>query len=289
MPPKKQSQKAPKFKCDTIAVVGVGLIGGSIGLAAVRRKLAGRIIGIGRNEAKLKRAIKLGAISEYATSIAKGVAEADLVVVCTPVDHIVEHATEAISAGKPNAIVTDAGSTKGSIVAAMTSSGSSFIGSHPLAGSDQTGVEHSREDLFEGRVVVVTPTRKNSDDQVNRLSSFWSSLGSEVLSMSPRAHDAALASTSHLPHVLASALAKATSEDNLRLTAGGWQDTTRIAAADPELWQQILLDNEKDVLKSIDRFTKVLQMYREAIENRSASKLKRLLQQGKMRRDAVGS
>jgi prephenate dehydrogenase len=164
-----------------------------------------------------------------------------------------------------------------------------FVGSHPLAGSEKTGSEAARADLFEGRVVVVTESEVSDHDAVDTIEDFWQSLGATVVRMSPAEHDAALARTSHLPHLLASALAIATPDDLLPLTAGGWCDTTRIAASDPELWRQIFLANRVHTLKALADFETVLLSLRAAVEQADADRLTALLAEGKRRRDAVGS
>jgi prephenate dehydrogenase len=276
-----------------VAIVGVGLIGGSIGLALRRSGFAGEVIGIGRpqSKAKLEQAKQLGAITSLATDLKKGVANADFVVVCTPVGNIADTVLEAASAAPNHALLTDAGSTKASIVAkvetALPASGH-FVGSHPLAGSEKTGVEFARPDLFENRVVVVTPTKQTKPDDIETAGEFWSSLGAKVLSLPPDIHDAALAGTSHLPHLIASALAGVTPPDQLNLTAGGWRDVTRIAAADPALWTQILLENRVHVLKSLRGFEKTVQAIRSAMEREDAAQLRALLTEGKQVRDALG-
>src|SRR5262249_49195574 len=141
-----------------------------------------------------------------------------------------------------------------------------FVGSRPLAGSEKSGVENARADLFDGRVVVVTPSRKNKPEVLANISDFWSGLGATVLIMSPAEHDKALATTSQLPHLVAAAVARVTGKDELPLTAGGWRDLTRIAAGDPELWTQILLENRSHVLKSLSGFEKTVAAYRVALE-----------------------
>jgi prephenate dehydrogenase len=276
-----------------VAVVGVGLIGGSIGLALRKRKLAGSVIGIGRaqSQSSLKEAVGLGAIDSATADLEQGVAEADFLVICTPVQEIVSYALQAAKAAPNHAILTDAGSTKASVVAnveAAIGPGKHFVGSHPLAGSEKKGVRFARADLFEGRVTIVTTSDRTSKDDVQAVSNFWSSLGSNVLTMSPAAHDQALAGTSHLPHLVAAALAGVTLPSDLPLTAGGWRDVTRIAAGDPDLWTQILLENRANVLKSLTGFEKTVAEFRSVIERGDFAQLRALLTEGKQVRDAVG-
>jgi prephenate dehydrogenase len=278
---------------NTVAIIGVGLIGGSIGLALRKRGLAGEVIGIGRPESRphLENAKQLGGISGSTTNIQQGVANADLVIVCTPVSDIAYYLIEAAKASPDHALLTDAGSTKVSIVAKVESAmppGKRFVGSHPLAGSEKTGVQAARPDLFEDRVVIVTPTLHTKAEDLQAATDFWAHLGAKVLELSPEVHDEALAGTSHLPHVMAAALAGITRQTDLMLTAGGWRDVTRIAAGDPNLWTQILLENRVNVLKSLTGFEKKVQAFRSAIEREDAALLRALLTEGKQVRDALG-
>jgi len=270
-------------------------LGGSIGLALRERRLAERVIGIGRNASRLEKARGLGAVDEGTTDLSSGVADADLVVICTPVEEISRIGRSVVTNSSPGALITDVGSTKEQIVrefSKITSTrrqGPSFVGSHPIAGSEKAGVEAARPNLFQDRVCVITPTKKVDRGHVTRLSSFWTGLGARVIEMTPKAHDSALASTSHLPHLIASALAVSTSKGLLDLVGGGWLDSTRIAAGEPELWQQILNGNAAHVLNSLANFEKVLNKFRKAIQNRDATTLRKLLQAGKDHRDIVGN
>jgi prephenate dehydrogenase len=278
------------------AIVGVGLIGGSIGLALRRAGVARRIVGVGRSAANLQRAIACGAIDQLVLESAGELPEVDLVIVCTPVDHVAKHVAWWANSAAQGALVTEAGSTKARIVSEVDQQlhghnprQARFIGSHPLAGSEKTGVEHARENLFDGRVVVITPTDRTSPSAIEEVQEFWKSLGAGVIPMTPAAHDEAVAATSHLPHVVASALAAVTPPELLKLAAGGWLDTTRIAAGDVSLWQQILLENRGPVLAALAKLENELHSWRRALEQRDAAAIESLLQQGKTIRDAVGN
>jgi prephenate dehydrogenase len=275
---------------DTVAILGVGLIGGSIGLALRRRGLARRVIGIGRRAESLRVALDLGAVTCSTLMPQEGVAEADLVVVCTPVGRIVEDVLALAQHCQQGTLITDVGSTKAAIVVELAGSlpqGVQFIGSHPLAGSERSGAAAAEADLFLDRVVIVTPEATTPADRLQALGDFWHSLGARVVQMSADEHDRALAATSHLPHLVASALAVATPEELLGLTATGWADSTRIASGDPDLWRQIFFSNRDSLLDSLARFEEQLVAFRQAIDNRDAEVLVELLTEAKRRRDSV--
>jgi prephenate dehydrogenase len=280
-----------------VTIVGVGLIGGSVGLAMRARNVAGRIVGTGSRPATLEAARKLGAITEIATEPDKAVAGAELVVICAPIDHIVEQALRLAPHCPPGTLMTDAGSTKAQIVAQIERASAEpgwrhdvrFVGSHPLAGNEKQGPRHASAELFEGRTVVITPSDSSPAADVETVSEFWRSLGAKTVKMPAAEHDAALAMTSHLPHLVAAAIAGATPEEYVTLTAGGWQDTTRIAAGDPALWRQILLANRENLLDALDRLTQLLSEWRHALQHGDARAMERLLAEAKRIRDVVGS
>lgn len=292
---------------ETVAIIGVGLIGGSIGLGLRQRSLARRVIGVGRREETLREAMRCGAITEYSLDLASGISEADRMVVCTPVEQIAGYVMQCIEHGRPGALVMDAGSTKRAIVlqvrervdalesqAATDSDGDTdchsrpkFVGCHPMAGSEKTGVRHAHGDLLQGRVVVITPEETVSPQDIAAAESFWGALGARVMRLTAEQHDQMVASISHLPHAVASILAAATPESDLRLAASGWLDTTRIAAGDVELWRQILSQNRDCVLQSLEQFGKVLNSFTLALKQQDDAALTRLLALGKQRRDAL--
>lgn len=287
-------------KWDTIAILGVGLIGGSIGLALRQRGLCRRIVGVGRRTSTLTAARRHGAIDAATTQIARGVGEAQLVVVCTPVEQVVGHVLEVMAHCPADTLITDVGSTKSSIVHGVESAVANarangqalqgrFVGSHPMAGSEKKGVRYASAELFVGRAVIVTPGPTTLPRDVATIERFWRALGGRVTQQLPEAHDAAVAAISHLPHLLASALAAMSPKEHLPLAAGGWRDTTRIAGGDAELWRQILLDNRHEVLKSLANFTTMLEQFRTALEQGDSPALSRLLELGKKIRDAVGN
>jgi prephenate dehydrogenase len=279
-------------RLNTVAIVGVGLIGGSIGMALRQRGLAERVIGIGRRQTSLRNARRVGAVTNTTIELPRGVAEAELVIVCSPVGQIVEHICEAAQHCPPGTLITDAGSTKQAIVEAVDGRlprGCRFLGSHPLAGSEKSGASFAKADLFDGRVAIITPTRNTRAEDYDLLEQFWSALGSVVMQMSPEEHDRALAITSHLPHAVAAALSAGLPENFFRLAGTGLLDTTRIAAGDPELWTPIFLTNRQNLLAGIEAFTAQLSAMAEALQRNDAQALEHFLALAKKNRDALGS
>ena len=282
---------------DSVAIVGVGLIGGSIGQALRERKLAREVVGIGRQERNLRTAEKLGAIDRGTTVLAEGVAQAEIVVICTPVDTVAQLIVATAAACPARTIISDVGSTKEAIVttaeAALASrrNGPWFVGSHPLAGDHRRGVGFSRGDLFERRKVIVTSTDTSHRAAVMNIVQFWQNLGAAVVEMGPAEHDDALAVISHLPHLVASALAYSTPKELLPLAASGWRYTTRIAGGDPALWRAIVAANRQHVLDALVRFDEALAVIREALEQGDDEQLFGFLERAKWvksSRDALG-
>jgi prephenate dehydrogenase len=277
---------------DTLTVVGVGLIGGSIGLAVRERGLARRVVGVGRSRDSVDRAVASGAIDEGFVDAVPAVRSADLVVICTPVDLIALQVLDLAPHCRPDTLFTDAGSTKSAIVRAVESNmlnAVRFVGSHPLAGSEKRGAENGDGRLFQGRVAVVTRTEHTDPAALQSVCAFWQALGSRVRVMNPEEHDRALALTSHLPHVMAAALAGALPEELFELAATGFRDTTRVAGGDPSIWTPILAQNRAAVLDSLATLRERLELFRQALETGNAGQIDGLLSQAKRRRDALGS
>jgi prephenate dehydrogenase len=276
----------------TITIVGAGLIGASLGLAAKQRGLARRVRGLGRQQASLDRARAVGAIDEGFLEPAAALEGAGLVVFCTPVDRIADQVLAYAPYCSPGTLVTDAGSTKGTIVAAVEDKlppGITFVGSHPLAGSEKRGPEHADANLFEGRWTVVTRTPRTEPAALAKIVAFWQAAGARVTIMTPDEHDRALAVTSHLPHFVAAALAGILPAALYNLTASGFQGSTRIAAGDPGLWTAIFAHNREALLQALGPFDERLHQLRLALENSDWSAMEALLRQAKKVRDALGS
>jgi prephenate dehydrogenase len=285
----------------TVAIVGVGFIGGSIGRALRERGLAENVVGIGRRQESLRTARRVGAVDHTTVDLAKGVAEAELVIVCTPAGRIVDDVRRVAENCPPGTLITDAGSTKQTIVEAFTVDtddpsaeavlprGCRFLGSHPMAGSEKMGPAHATPNLFEGCVAVVTPTKSTLAEDFDLLDSLWTALGAMVVKMSAAEHDRAVALTSHLPHAVAAVLASSVPEEFFRLISTGFLDTTRIAAGGTEIWKDIFMLNRENVLKALSVFGQNLASLESAIRNSDVAELERILTLAKNNRDALGS
>jgi prephenate dehydrogenase len=274
-------------RLETVAIVGVGLIGGSIGLALRARGLASRVVGVGRDLRKLEQARKRGAIDRAVTEFAQGVEGAEVVVVCTPVSRIPHDVGRATESAPASALVTDAGSTKRQIVETVEAdplAAGMFVGAHPLAGSERSGSAHAQEDLFQDRVCVLTPTPQTTANRLQRARGFWAALGCRVLEMSPLEHDEVLAYTSHLPHALAAALASAVPADWQALAAGAFRDGTRVAAADTDLWTAIFRDNRGPLLKALDTLQDRVSAFKYAVMTDDEEAIRRWWEEARQRR-----
>lgn len=245
-----------------LAVVGLGLVGGSVARGVKARRLAEEVVGVGRDPSRLHEARRAGAIDRAATELAGGLRGADLVLLATPVGSLPALAREAWALLEPGAVLTDVGSVKGEIVAAVgacpSRPGVGFVGGHPLAGSEQSGFPSSHPDLFEGSVTILTPTGATPPEAVARVTALWEGLGSQVRLMPPGEHDRTVAVISHLPHLAAYALVGVTGEEVLSLAARGFRDTTRIAASDETLWVDIFRGNRAALLAALDHLTALL-------------------------------
>ncbi|MBY0589038.1 prephenate dehydrogenase [bacterium] len=255
-----------------VGIVGVGLIGASIGRALKERNLCRRVIGIGRSPHSLAEAMNAGAIDEAHERIGPELSQAEFVIVATPVPLVVEMVRRLWTVVSPEAVITDVASTKGSILDALDRLDpyhqrvAEFVGSHPMAGSHKRGPAASDPDLFVGRTCVVVRGRRTSDLTFDRVSAFWRSLGMDVQEMPAVEHDERVARISHLPHVASFALALACHEQDLLLAGPGFRDTTRLAGSPPALWAEILKENRPQVLPAIDSFLEKLSELRSLIE-----------------------
>jgi len=283
------------------AIIGVGLIGGSLGMILRRKVLADQVVGVGRRVENLKTAVALGAIDRYVADPQEGVVGADLVVLATPVDTYERHLREWAHCLVPGAIVSDVGSVKGSLVErseATMPAGVHFVGAHPIAGKEKTGVAAGSDQLFRGARCILTPTKRTDPTAFDRVRQLWEETGSIVLTMDPHLHDQILGAVSHLPHVVAFALMNALADlrdqqvPSLDLTGhsgGGLRDTTRIAASSPEMWRDIFLWNRDNVVSYIDRYTRVLEELKQLIKVGDAAGIEKLLERAKGEREKLNS
>lgn len=274
-----------------VAIIGVGLIGGSIGLALKNSKLKDiRIIGIGRNPERLKLALDLNAIDEMTTDSRSGVKDADIVFICLPVGLIAKTAEDIMHYCKKTAIITDVGSVKEVIVNEIEKHTShrkskklpEFLGGHPIAGSEKTSVKYASPDLFKNAVVVLTPTSKNTAAALKKIKELWRCMNAKVKIMSAKKHDRVIAYTSHLPHMIAFALVKAV--NHLEFAGSSFRDTTRIVSSDPSMWADIVSENRENIMKAIDEFKKELLNIEEAS---SREKIFKIFRESKSKRDKI--
>jgi len=271
---------------ERVAVIGVGLIGGSFALALKAAKRCGHVAGSGRGAANLRLALERGAIDSIAPDAAAAVRNADLVLIATPVAQIGNVLVSIGSGIKPGAIVTDAGSTKRDVVAAARAAlgarVAQFIPAH-------SGAAAASAALFRGRRVVLAPLEENRQADIDVLSGLWSALGARVSRMTPQAHDAVFAAVSHLPHLLAYALVHEISErpDSAELfgyAAGGFRDFTRIASSHPEMWRDICVANSDQLLKEVSSFSSELEKIKKLLQTRDAASLEKLFAEARAAR-----
>ncbi|HEY6838603.1 MAG TPA: prephenate dehydrogenase/arogenate dehydrogenase family protein [Geobacteraceae bacterium] len=279
-----------------LAIIGVGLIGGSLARALREKREVGEIVGIGRGAANLQRAVELGVIDRYEHDVCAGVAGADMVFLATPVCSIVPITRQIAPALDPGCIVTDGGSVKGDIVSAceeLMPAGRHFVGGHPIAGTEHTGVEASFATLYRGKRCIVTPTARTDADALAKVVRMWEAAGSEVVVMDVGKHDRVVAAISHLPHMVAYSLVNAVGgydrldEGILKYSAGGFRDFTRIASSDPVMWRDIALMNRECILELMDYFTGYFAELRALVAEKDAAGLEAFFTRSKESRDAI--
>lgn len=279
-----------------VSIVGVGLIGGSIGLALRKIKRNIRVTGIGRNTVKLARAKKAGAVEKFTTDFVEGVKDADLIIIAVPVSKTSEMIKKLIDGIKTGTIVIDVGSVKGKVVKEaerlLTGKGH-FVGTHPMAGSERTGVENAKAGLFQGSTCIITETRKTDKDALNAVRALWKAVGANVLILDPETHDRLVAEVSHLNHVLAFALASQVGENHRRnediskIAAGSYNDMTRIATSSSGIWADICIDNRVALLKSISNYEKKLTILKTLINKKDKSALIKKFDRAKKSREDI--
>jgi cyclohexadieny/prephenate dehydrogenase len=274
---------------EQVTILGPGLLGASIGMAAKERGLAARVHTWSRREATRAKCQEQSWCDAVFETAVEAVVGSDLVIVCTPVETIVPLMESVAGALSQGALVTDVGSTKVAICAGLDeffpAGGPVFIGSHPMAGSELGGLENAMPNLFEGAACMITPSESVEVSAKEAMSGFWEALGMFVRETTPLQHDRIVAHVSHLPHMLASALCVYIAGKNAafgEMAGPGLRDTTRVAAGDAELWRQILESNRDEVLASIDGFIDVAKGMRDALADQDGAALKDLLEKGRL-------
>jgi len=278
-----------------VTVIGVGLLGGSAALAIKAYDPGVRVAGVGRRQSSLDAALGVGAIDTAHLDAAEATGRSDLVILATPVgafEQYLRAIAPVLRKGPKHsgALVTDVGSTKSETVRLaerILGRGGAFVGSHPMAGSEQKGVSFARADLFAGATCIITPTHHTPASATNRIEAFWKMLGMRTVRMSPAAHDRAVARVSHLPHVLAGLLMLLPGKADLDVSATGFRDATRLAGGDPEMWRDILLTNRKAVLSALDAFATDLVELRELVNRGDGPAIEKFLSAAKKRRDST--
>ena len=248
-----------------VCIIGLGLIGGSIGLAMKRSKISNQIIGFARSNSTLKRAIELGLVDKVKDNLEDAVNDCDLIILATPLSTFKKLVAEMSPFLKKDCIITDTGSAKLSVIEDLRGilpNNVEFIPGHPIAGTEESGPDAGFAELFDNRWCILTPTEENSSNAIDLIKEFWESIGSKVEIMDPLHHDKVLAITSHIPHLIAfnivgtaNNLANVTEKEVVKYSAGGFRDFTRIAASDPKMWSDIFTYNSEAVLEMLELFS----------------------------------
>ena len=287
-----------------ITIWGVGLIGGSLGLALKANGFQGQRIGLGRNSERLKLALQRDAVDSVTTEVTAGIRESDIVVLCTPVALIpmfVERIAEVVDTQQHPIVITDVGSTKATLVKSVEtfldtqdSAGLSFVGGHPMAGSHETGVDAAQSTLFDNAKCILTPTTATDADALQLITNLWAFVGAKTHLLAPDTHDLLIGAASHLPHLIASVLTnsvagvKTDSGNALDFAATGFRDTTRIAAGPPAMWTDIFEQNASILLTRIDDVMEKLGEFKTLLQNGNSTEIESLLKAAKTWRETLG-
>ena len=287
------------MQLNKVLIFGVGLIGGSLALALKKAGIATHIVGIGRNQDSLKTALSLRVIDEAQTDIAQAMQGTDIVVIATPVAQTPEILAAIAPHLKADTIITDAGSTKSDIAGYVANAAknltpallSQFVGGHPIAGAEKSGVSAANADLFFGKNVVLTPNEQTSKQALSKVRALWEATGANVSEMSAEAHDQIFAAVSHLPHLLAFALVddlanRKNSQQLFDFAASGFRDFTRIAGSSPEMWRDISLANREALLSELEAYQSELKLLQKLLENKDGAGLEALFESASNARNA---
>lgn len=282
------TSQANGWRLGTLAIVGVGLIGGSFALALKKAGVVERVLGVGRSSSTLEQALALGIIDEI-TSLQEAAQSADLIMLAAPVGAYKDLFVDLYEHLAPQTLITDGGSTKGNVVAAARSGLGSKIGqfvpAHPIAGSHESGPQAAFAELYKDRQVVVCPLSENEPSAIDYVRRAWSACGARLVTLDVEQHDAVLASISHLPHWLASLYVVHVAKDanalvDLRMAGAGFGDFSRIAQGSVEMWRDIFLANRQAMLHQIDHLHQLLDQARDALQNDDAEWLEQMLAKG---------
>ncbi len=277
-------------KINKVSIFGVGLIGGSLGLAIKKNRLAAQVVGIGRRLASLRNATRRGAIDRGTLNIKEGVKDADLVIMAMPVRAIPKCIRAAGHYLKPGALISDVGSVKSRIVREaerLLPANVDFVGAHPMAGSEKKGVDFSNASLFKGTVCILTKTHLTNEAALRRMKKFWGRLGARCVVLTPRQHDRIAAAVSHLPHIIAVALVSSIDPNILWAASSGFSDGTRVASGEPEIWRGIFIDNKEEILKGLSLFETKLKSLKRSIAAGEVNRLNKVLKRAKDLRDTL--
>ncbi|MDP2927203.1 MAG: prephenate dehydrogenase [Candidatus Omnitrophota bacterium] len=270
-----------------VVIIGTGLIGGSLGLALKKQRLAGQVIGLSRHQKNARLAKKVGAIDGIGASL-DVVADADLVILATPIDTIIDLALRIVKKLKKDCIVIDVGSTKERIVSKLSALIPNFLGTHPLAGSEKKGIANLEDSIFKGSICIITPTIKTNNYALNKVKLLWKKLGADIVILSAKKHDQILALTSHLPHAVAFSLINSIPDQCLGLSSSGLRDTTRISSSDPNLWSEIFLSNRSNLLTALSSFQSNLTALKLALKSKNKRRLTKILLKARKKREKLG-
>lgn len=268
-----------------VGIIGLGLLGGSLAQAIKNKQLVPKVTGIARCQDTLAYAQEHGWIDHCFTEIQESLSSCDLIILCTPVNQILQDIASLANYVHPKTLVTDVGSTKQDICRQGRACLPHFIGSHPLAGSEKTGLEHSRSDLFENRFCIITSDPEDNRDTLIKLEDFWVQLGAKVAFLTTEEHDRIMAYTSHLPHLIAANLIQSLAVKDSIFTAKGFWDTTRVASGSPQMWRDICQSNKKYLLEACETFKHELEQLKQMIQNDQTDDLQAWLQKAKEKRD----
>lgn len=278
-----------------VTLAGVGLLGGSLGLALRQRGLARKIDGLVRRTASISECQQLAVVDHATRDSLRAAEDADLIVLCTPLSRMKEVLERMLPACKPGVLVTDVGSAKQTVVRDLeplvSSAGGHFVGSHPMAGAEKTGPAAARADLFSEAICVLTPTPRSSAVAVRKLEELWKAVGARVVRLKPEVHDDLVSRSSHLPHIVAAELANyvlspAHPKEQGMLCASGFRDTTRVASSSPEMWRDIVLANRENLIRVLGVFLESLEEFRHALETGDERAVTEFFEQARARRES---